>query len=303
MKKTIILSTLLLFLFVFSVAVSAQQPSLIDREVFFGNPEYAGAQISPDGKYISFLKPLKDVRNVWVKGIDEPFDKARPLTAETKRPISSYFWSWDSKYVLFTKDNDGDENFNVFAVDPTASPAAGADVPAPTNLTNAKGVRTFIYDVPETDPDLIYIGINDRDKAWHDLYKVQISTGEKTLLRENNDRITGWVFDNAGHVRMATRSPQDGSTEILKVDGDKLTSIYTCGIFETCAPLNFTKDDKKVYMISNKGDRDLIQLVHVRSRDRQRGICGTGPHEAGRFWQCLILERHQRSDRNCLYRR
>src|SRR5512140_3029869 len=103
MKKTTFLSTLLLFLFIFSFAVSAQQPPLIDREIFFGNPEYAGAQISPDGKYISFIKPLNDTRNVWVKGIDEPFEKARPLTAEKKRPIASYFWSWDSKYILFTK--------------------------------------------------------------------------------------------------------------------------------------------------------------------------------------------------------
>lgn len=261
MKKLTLLFTILLSLMLFSGSVLAQQPALIDREIFFGNPEYAGAQISPDGKYISFLKPLKDVRNVWVKGVDEPFAKARPLTAEKKRPISGYFWSWDSKSILFTKDNDGDENFNVFGVDPSAAPAAGSDVPAPTNLTNAKGVRTFIYNVPETEPDFIYIGINERDKAWHDLYKVQISTGTKTLLRENKDRLTGWVFDNADKLRLATRSPQDGSTEILKVDGDKFTTVYTCGVFESCGAVQFTKDDKRVYMVSNKGNRDLIQLV------------------------------------------
>ena len=116
MKIMLTLTTILLSIILFSGFVTAQQPALIDREVFFGNPEYAGAQISPDGKYISFIKPLNDVRNVWVKGVDEPFEKARPLTAEKKRPVSGYFWSWDSKYVLFTKDNDGDENFNVFAL-------------------------------------------------------------------------------------------------------------------------------------------------------------------------------------------
>ncbi|MFN0279423.1 MAG: alpha/beta fold hydrolase [Pyrinomonadaceae bacterium] len=259
MKNLLILSTLILSLFVCSAA--AQQPDLIDRAIFFDNPEYAGAQISRDGKYISFIKPLNNVRNVWVKGVDEPFDKARPLTAEKKRPIMGYFWSWDSKYILFTKDNDGDENFNVFAVDPAAAPAAGSEVPAPTNLTNAKGVRTYIYDVPESDPDTIYIGLNDRDKAWHDLYKVQISTGTKTLLRENKDRLVSWVFDNAGKLRMALRSPADGTTEVLKVDGDKFSVIYTCGIFEGCGPVQFDKDNKLVYFETNKGDRDLTQLV------------------------------------------
>lgn len=253
--------TLFLSILILVGTALAQQPPLIDREVFFGNPEYAGAQISPDGKYISFIKPLDDVRNVWVKGVDEPFDKARPLTAEKKRPISGYFWSWDSKNILFTKDNDGDENYNVFAVSPSASPAAGSTVPSPTNLTNATGVRTFIYNVPETEPDFIYVGINERDKQWHDLYKVQISTGSKTLLRENKDRLTGWLFDNQDKLRMAMRSLADGSSEILRLDGDKFTSVYSCGVFESCNPVRFQKGDRRVYMITNKGDRDLVQLV------------------------------------------
>lgn len=245
----------------FSGFAAAQQPALIDRELFFGNPEYAGAQISPDGKYISFIKPLDGVRNVWVKGFDEPFDKARPMTAEKKRPIGQYFWSWDAKRILFVKDNDGDENFNVYSVDPSASPAEAAKTPTAVNLTNATGVQTQIHAVPESEPDFIYIGVNDRDKAWHDLYKVQISTGAKTLIRENKDRLTGWVFDNKDKLRLATRSPASGDTEVLKVDGEKFTLVYSCGVFETCGPIRFHKDDRRVYMRSNKGDRDLTQLV------------------------------------------
>jgi Tol biopolymer transport system component len=184
-KRFFCLIVLTLSVLTFSMTISAQLPPLIDREVLFGNPEIAGAQISPDGKYISFIKPFNDVRNVWVKGVDEPFEKAKPLTDEKKRPVGGYFWSWDSKYILFVKDNDGDENFNVYAVNPAGSPATGASVPAAKNLTNATKVATQIFAVPESEPDFIYIGVNERDKAWHDLYKVQISTGQKTLVREN----------------------------------------------------------------------------------------------------------------------
>ncbi|WP_410971941.1 hypothetical protein, partial [Salmonella sp. SAL4445] len=35
------------------------QPPVIDRELFFGDPEISAAQISPDGKFIAFLKPFK----------------------------------------------------------------------------------------------------------------------------------------------------------------------------------------------------------------------------------------------------
>src|SRR5580704_13685978 len=63
-------------------------PPLIDRELIFGNPEISGAQLSPDGKYLAFQKPWKDTRNIYVKGVDEPFSTARLLTAELKRPIA-----------------------------------------------------------------------------------------------------------------------------------------------------------------------------------------------------------------------
>jgi len=180
-------------------------PPLLDRELFFGNPEIAAAQLSPDGKYIAFLKPWKETRNVWVKKTSEPYTAARLVTADTKRPIPGFFWSRDSRYILFVQDKEGDENFNVYAVDPSAGPAAGQETPPARNLTDAKGARAFIYAVPKRDPDTLYVGLNDRDAAWHDVYKVKISTGERALVRKNTERIAGWVFDLTGQLRLAMR--------------------------------------------------------------------------------------------------
>ncbi|HXN73334.1 MAG TPA: alpha/beta fold hydrolase [Candidatus Acidoferrales bacterium] len=237
-------------------------PPIIDRELIFGNPEIAGAQLSPDGKYVAFQKPWKGTRNVYVKGVNEPFEAARLLTTETKRPIADFFWTRDGKYILYVKDNDGDENYNVYAVDPAAKPAAGADAPASRDLTGLKGVRVELVDVPKNDPDVIYIGLNDRDKAWHDLYKLKISTGEKTLVRKNTERIAGWNFDLQGNLRLASRSAENGDTEILRVDPDKFTKIYSCNVFESCGVIRFQKDGKRAYMETNKGaEMDLSALV------------------------------------------
>ena len=261
MKKNLYLLAISLFLSVFAGWMAAQLPPVIDREIFFGNPEYAGAQISPDGKFISFIKPLNGTMNVWVKGIDEPFDAARPMTNDQARPVRSYFWSRDSKYILFVQDKGGDENFNVYTVNPADKPAAGSPVPASRNITDAKGIRAIIQDVPKSDPDVIYVGINDRDKAWHDLYKVKISTGERTLISQNNDRYQGMVFDNDDKLRLAVRSAPNGDTEILRIGADgKGTKIYDCNTFETCNPIAFNKDNKRVYIQTNKGDLDLIEL-------------------------------------------
>ena len=232
---------------------------LIDRDVIFGNPEIAAAELSPDGRFIAFLKPWKDTRNVYVKGVSEPFSAARLLTTEAKRPVAGYLWTRDSKYILYAKDNDGDENFNVFAVDPLATPVAGADAPPSRDLTGLKGVRVILYEVPKSDPDVVYIGLNDRDKAWHDLYRLKISTGTKDLVRKNTERITGWVFDLKGRLRMATRSAENGDTEVLRVDADAFTKVYSCSVFESCNPLQFQPGDQRLYMETNK-DANLTSL-------------------------------------------
>ncbi len=236
-------------------------PEIIDREIFFGDPEVAGAQLSPDGKYMSFIKPYNKVRNIWIKGIDEAFEKARPVTADTAGPIPGYFWTHDSKYIMYVQDKGGNENFNVYALNPAEELKEGQVVPEARNLTGVESVRTQLYNLPESDHDLIYIGLNDRDASWHDLYAVKISTGEKTLIKKNEERISGWTFDNADQLRLASRTTDDGGTEFLKVTKDGFESFYNCNNEESCGLYRFHKDDKEVYMVSNKGDRDLMQLV------------------------------------------
>jgi dipeptidyl aminopeptidase/acylaminoacyl peptidase len=259
--KFLLVASALLLSALTCAAQKAGTVPIIDRELFFGDPEIVGGQISPDGKFIAFIKPFKGTRNVWVKRTEEPFDKAKPITADTTRPIPEYFWSRDGKYILFVQDKGGDENYLVYAVDPNATPAAGQEVPPARNLTDVKGVRAEIYAVPRTDPDALYVGLNDRDQAWHDLYKVKISTGDRTLVRKNTDRITGWTFDLKDKLRLATRVNDNGDTEILRVDDNGFTKIYSCNVFEECGPVRYHKDGQRVYFQTNKGAGiDLNQL-------------------------------------------
>ena len=82
-------------------------PPLIDRELFFGNPEIATGTLSPNGRHIAFRKPWNGTMNIWVKGVAEPFARAKRITAESRRPIPAFFWSRDSKYILFVQDQGG----------------------------------------------------------------------------------------------------------------------------------------------------------------------------------------------------
>ncbi len=235
-------------------------PPIIDRELLFGDPEISSAQLSPDGKFIAFLKPWNKTRNVWVKRTAEPFSSARLMTTETARPVGGYLWTRDSKYIVYVKDNAGDENFNAYAVDPSEAADPGG-APLSRDLTNLKGVRVNLFSAPKTDPDVIYIGLNDRDPSWHDLYKLKISTGERTLMRKNTDHIAAWIFDLKGNLRLAQRVQDSGDQEILRVDADSFTPIYGCSVFEACDPIQFHRDAQRVYIQTNKGDLDLATLA------------------------------------------
>ena len=243
-----------------SVSARAQQPPIIDRNLFFGEVQIAGAQISPDGQWVSFLKPYKGTRNIWVKKVTEPFSAARPMSAEATRPVRNYFWSRDAKYLLYAQDNAGDENFNVYAIDPKATADGVTGVPATRPLTNLKKVRTELYAAPKSKPDVLYIGLNDRDPRFHDLYELHISTGEKTLIKQNTDQIAQWIFDNAGNLRLAARSNAAGDTEIETVTAAGFNKIYTCTVLEDCNVVGFAAGDKLAYMVTNQGSIDLEEL-------------------------------------------
>lgn len=261
MRNFRVLQLLILSLFAMTACkkeMECELPKLIDRDLFFGNPEISGGQLSPDGKYVAFMKEYNGIMNIWVKEFDASFDEARPLT-DSERPLYGYFWSGDGKYILYVKDKGGDENINIFAVNP--SDEAPADlVPVSRNLTDFNEVTAQIYQVSDNDHDLMFIGLNKRDKAWHDLYSMRISTGELELLYENTERIVGYDFDWDDNLRIYYQSDEQGNTYMLYKRGDSLVSIYETSVTESAYITGWNEDNTKCYMITNKGDLDLSTL-------------------------------------------
>jgi dipeptidyl aminopeptidase/acylaminoacyl peptidase len=271
--------------------MNAQNVPLLDREIFFGNPEISGGQLSPDGKWISFMKEYEGIMNIWVKAFDEPFENARPLT-DSKRPLYGYFWTEDGQYILYAKDKDGDENVNVFSVKPSAKAPAGK-VPESRNLTPLKDVTVQIFMVSRKNPDLLMIGLNDRDKAWHDLYSLKISTGELKMIHENKDRITGYNFDWDENLRVLNRTDEKGTTQFLFKEGDKLTPIYETLVTESAYISNWNEDNSEFYLITNKGELDLSTLFSMNPKTKKMTKIESDPKGKVDFGS-LFLDRNTR---------
>ena len=179
--------------------------------------------------------------------------------------MSSYFWSLDSKFVLYVQDKGGDENYRLYAVDPDGSGDAASRT---RDLTPGGKVRVEIIDLPRSTPGDIIIGINDRRPDLHDVYRLTVATGAKTLLYKNDKNVVGWLADLRGNLRLGVRQTADGGTEILRIDGDALTRIYAVNEQEECSLLRFTPDGGKFYIATNKGeqtDRTQLELFDMKT--------------------------------------
>ncbi|MFZ1703227.1 MAG: S9 family peptidase [Saprospiraceae bacterium] len=271
----------------------AQKTPLLDRDLFFGNPEISSGQLSPDGKWISFMKAHNGIMNVWVKKFDESFDKARPIT-DSQRPLYGYFWTDDSKFILYVKDKDGDENINIFAVDPRAAADIETGVPASRNLTPLEDVSAQIYDVSRINPDKMMVGLNGRDKAWHDLYELTISTGELTLVFENKDRITGYDFDWDEKLRVLYRTDEKGNTTFLRVEeNNQLSPFYETTVTESAYISNWNEDNSMVYLVTNVGDLDKSTLFLMDPVTSKKTKVESDPENKVDFGG-LRVDRHNR---------
>jgi dipeptidyl aminopeptidase/acylaminoacyl peptidase len=252
-ERVFLMSCILIVLSVITMSCKKEtkkEVALIPMEDFFKNPEKASYQISPDGKYFSYMAPYERRMNVFIQEIGQ--DSAVRLTSETERSIAAYFWANNNR-ILFLKDTGGDENFQLYGVDTDGSNRKA--------LTAFPGVRTtLIDDLPDIESEVI-IGLNKRNPQVFDPYRLNIETGEMTILAENPGNIQGWMTDHDGKLRVAF--VLDGvNTSLLyrKTESEPFKTVITTSFKETLQPYFFTFDNEKLYASSNIG-RDKEAFV------------------------------------------
>lgn len=218
--------------------------NLIPRSVLFGNPDKMCVRLSPDGKHITYLAPRKGVLNVWIAPRDNPTE-AKPITNDMDRGIRSYFWAYTNQHILYIQDREGNEDWHVYCVD--------IDTELVTNLTPTKGIQARVLEVSERHPDEIILSANDRDPAFHDLYRMNIISGKGELLLENT-QFAGFLIDANLHVRFGIRQRPDGGNQILQKIHDDWT-LWTEVDPENSMTTNlvgFNKDDNVLYMVDSR---------------------------------------------------
>jgi dipeptidyl aminopeptidase/acylaminoacyl peptidase len=238
------------------VAAGPADVQLIPRAKFFGNPEKARARLSPDGKRLAFVAPVEGVLNVWVSPDDDPA-KAKPVTQDKHRGVASYFWAYTSKHVLYSQDKNGDEDDHIYCVNLESGEIK--------DLTPIQKIAAQIEGVSEKFPDEILVGINDRgQRQFHDIYRVNIVTGERTMLQENPG-MAGFLTDDNYRVRFAINITPEAGQELLKREGEgKWEPMIKIGPLDamTTNPAGFDKTGQKLYFIDSR-DRNTAALTTI----------------------------------------
>ncbi|HEX5181789.1 MAG TPA: S9 family peptidase [Allosphingosinicella sp.] len=228
---------------------------LVPREKLFGNPSRIHGTLSPDGKWLGWIAPRDGVLNIWVAPAND-MKAARALTDERARPIPFYFWSPDSRQVLYVNDHGGDENFHLYAVDA----ASGTQ----RSLTPFDKTLVEIIGISDRVKDHMLIGLNNRDPKWHDVYSLDFASGRLTPVLINQGGYSGFVADDGLNLRIATRTGPEGGTDYFRVLGGKVEAqpFEQVGLedSQTTMPISFTADGKTLYWIDSRG-RDTAALI------------------------------------------
>ncbi len=219
---------------------------LIPRDVLFGNPEKVSPQLSPDAAFLAYVAPdAQNVLQVWLRTVGKSDD--HPLTADKKRGIRAFFWTYQPNILVYQQDFEGDENFHLYAVD------VGTNVAR--DLTPFAGVRAQVLAVEPHVPDCILVGLNRQDPRKHDVYRISLLHDSVEMDTENPGNVIGWTTDAQLVVRAALAARPDGGHELwwraLPADPWKTLRVWDAD--DEGAPVEFSEDGKTLYLIGNHG--------------------------------------------------
>lgn len=278
MKTILKLLSAVLLNLIFITGIVANLPPLIPREVMFSNPTTLAVQISPDGQWLSYLRPSTDkVLNIWLQ--DVKF-KQNPIliSHDTHRGIHDYAWAMDSKHVLYFQDQGGNENSHLYSIDITNK--------STKDLTPYPKGRAENLMLNKDYPSQVLIGLNNRDPQVFDMYRIDLNQPTLTLDTQNPGDVTDWLTDSHFQIRAAAASNnQDGSTSLrLRKDSHSpWKTLATWPFGESGDPVIFSKDGKSLVIESNltsntsqlqRMDSETGKIVETIASDPKSDVSG-----------------------------
>jgi dipeptidyl aminopeptidase/acylaminoacyl peptidase len=222
----------------------------VPRELLFGNPEKSSPKISPNGKHWAYLAPDEGVLNVWV---GDEGRNARPLTSDRGRGIRVFLWAEDERSILYLQDANGDENWHLYQTDLESG--------VTRDLTPYPGVQAQIVAKDLRFKDEILVALNDRDPKVHDVWRIKLGDGSRTLEALNPGDAIGWLADHDFKIALHKAMTPDGGTVLRVRDGAGWRDFLACGPDDNLGAHGFAPNGD--LYVESSVDRDTTALLQV----------------------------------------
>jgi len=237
----------------------------------FGNISYHSPRLSADGRSLAYLAPYKGVLNLWKYDLNTLLKQ--PVTFDSMRGIENFQWAPDSRSLLYLQDKNGDENWELFLMRPECS--------EPSQLTKSN-VQAKIIAIDPSYPNEILVGLNDRDVHFHDIYRLNIFTGDVKLDTLNEFEATSFVADNSLSVRLCMIPNQDGSLSLLhRHESGEWKELFHWSEEDSgsSGPIGFDATNTRLLFITSEGSNTIEAREYDFLTNSVRRIAGNPQYD------------------------
>ena len=228
--------------------------TIIPVNDFFKSQDRATYRISPNGKYISYLKLQDKRQNLFVEEIET--GKVVQLTHLYEKNISFYAWVSDDELIYYKEKEGRRFQADLFIINKT-----GKDE---RQLSTNEKSRIRVLQDQLIEGKFLLVLSNQRDSTVSDVYRLNVRDGKMHMAAQNPGNITNWMTDSKGKLRIAASS--DGVNETLwyrQNEAQKFKPIVTINFKTTLIPVAFSENKPNIiYAISNV-NRDKNALVEL----------------------------------------
>lgn len=250
-----------------------QQPeisSLIPKTILFGNPEKSSPRISPDGDKLAYLAPSNGIMNIFINNLKT--GKTGVVTHDTDSGISSYYWHYDSLHVFYVQDTEGNENWRLYRTN--------IETQKTVCLTPVSDVQVQILDKCRDFPNDLIISMNKDNPQLHDVYKLNVMTGDLQLLEKNPGTVTDWITNYNLEIKGAIQSREDGGFDLLMKNSEtnEFEFFYGWNSDDSAnsGPLLISKDNQSIYMLDSTSS-NTTKFIKVDLESKKQEIIYQDP--------------------------
>jgi dipeptidyl aminopeptidase/acylaminoacyl peptidase len=231
----------------------------IPTENFFKKPEFSQLTLSPNGKYLAALRPVEGHKKLVI--IDVVNKTSALVAGSPQYDVQGVAWINNDRLRYSVGEEEAGKGEQtgggLFVIDRDGKNARTI-TPKARNMEHRP--LSYFGPVPELDSTDIIVAGFERNAKQTDLYRLDTSTGRKTLLTfDAPEQANDWVLDHAGVPRVASATIKGKTTVYYRAAARAPWEVLASfGRDDAGAidPQAFDADNKTMYVVARAPGQD-----------------------------------------------